>query len=148
MSKARKVVLAVLFAGLMSLSMFVGKVAAEGNGGGLPWNLGVGGDVIYDISAGELGGGASINLLTFYPDALVEIRGGAYELGKSGKQKVGLTVAVSIPALARRLGADWIPEKINSSLGVSILAGFRDDESISQIQLSPAVFLTVIRIDF
>ncbi len=135
----------LLAVGLMLTS--ADKVAAEGALGDIPWNFALSGDIVYDFTAAAPGAGASVNLMTFYPDALVEVRGGFYEL-VNRQQKVGLTLAINLVAGARRIGATWIPERINSSLGVTALVGFRDDESFSQVQITPGIHLTVIRIDF
>ena len=101
------------------------------------------GDVVYDFRESELGVGTGVDLVAF-PDEITSIRGEwvvFYEDSSDAKNKAGLGVNVNVPALARKLGATWIPETINASVGVLGLCDFVDKP-----ELSAGLYLTVLKI--
>lgn len=100
-------------------------------------------DLIFDLQEDSFGCGSGWTLAKACKDIL-ELRAEYVTLEKQGtSSKIGAGIGVNIPALLRELGATWIPEKLNPSIGALALVDFKDEP-----KLSVGIYLTVLRIDF
>jgi len=105
------------------------------------------GDTIYLLSRQDFGMGIGWNVASIAD--VVEVRAETvFPIVGDGSAStlLGAGIGVNIPKLIEKLGGTWILENITSSIGVLALYDFNADEESEKIE--PAIYLTIIKVNF
>jgi len=141
-----KILLAIAVA-LMLILAFSGKAKAEDINILQINPVNIQGDTIYLLSRQDFGMGLGWNVASIAD--IVELRAETvFPIVGDGSAStlLGVGAGVNLPKLIEKLGGEWILKNITSSIGVLALYDFNADEESEQIE--PAIYLTIIKVNF
>lgn len=104
--------------------------------------LNVQGDIHYIFSCNCSGAGIGTNIATIREVA--EVRAVAVDPNEEGiKSKVGVGVGANLPAIINNLGGSWLMDKLNPSIGISVLTDLD-----GPVKLDGSIYVTAVDVKF